>query len=130
MPHVGFCVALGSAATMNNVTESGVLFHDCTTHHDHVCIALVHNCTLPHVGLCIFLGYAMNNVTSCSVLFKNCTMNHNCFQIDVGFAANKVMATETQMEWSAFLNLMFDNALELSQLLTGKLIALLDPTEQ
>jgi hypothetical protein len=32
-PHDRFPVDLGSAATMNNVTASGVLFHNCTTPH-------------------------------------------------------------------------------------------------
>jgi hypothetical protein len=32
-PHDCFPVDLGSAATMNNVTASGALFHNCTTTH-------------------------------------------------------------------------------------------------
>ena len=34
MPHDRVSVDLRSAATMNNVTASGVLFHNCTTPHD------------------------------------------------------------------------------------------------
>ncbi len=33
MPHVGFCIDLGSVAYMNTVTASGVLFHNRTIHH-------------------------------------------------------------------------------------------------
>ena len=41
-PHVRFLIDLGSAATgtMNNVTASGVLFHNFTTSHDHLQIVL------------------------------------------------------------------------------------------
>ena len=38
MPHDCFPVDLGSAGTMNNVTASSVLFHNCTRPHGCLCV--------------------------------------------------------------------------------------------
>ena len=53
MPHVHFHVDLGSAATVNKVTTSGVLFHNCTMTHDQFPVVHVHNRTTPSNGFCI-----------------------------------------------------------------------------
>ncbi len=106
-PHDGFPVDPGSAATMNNVTASGVFFHTCTMPHDRFHVALLHNCTTSYDSFTVYLESAAtmnNNVTASSVLFHNCTKPHDRFRIDPNMSANNVMGTGTQMEWSAFLN--------------------------
>jgi hypothetical protein len=73
-PHDGFPIDLGSAATMNTVTASGILFHNCATPHDCFRV-VVHICTTPHDGFPVDVGSAtMMNVIASGVLFHNCTM--------------------------------------------------------
>ena len=86
MPHVCFNIDLGSAATMNIVTASGVLFLNCTMPHYRFCIVLVvHNGTMPHVRFRIDLRSAatVNIVTGSGVLFHNYTMPHDLFSINL-----------------------------------------------
>jgi hypothetical protein len=72
---------------------------------------------MPHVGLCVVdLGSGaatMNNVTASCALFHNYSTPHDHFHVHFESVANNGMTTETQMEWSAFLNHMFNDTLEL-----------------
>ena len=69
-PHDGSSVDLESAATMNNVTASGVLFHACTMPHDCFRIVVLHNCTMPNYRFPVDVGSAasMINVTASGAL--------------------------------------------------------------
>jgi hypothetical protein len=61
----------------------------------------------------------MSQLATGGALFAVVT-HHDHFCVDFVSAANNVMATETQMEWSLFLNHhKFDDALEFCRLLTG-----------
>jgi hypothetical protein len=82
-----------------NIRDSVILDVKCTTSHLCFRIALVSD--------------AINKDTASSVLFHNCTTYHACFRVDFGSATKTAMATEAEMEWSAFLNHMFDDALDL-----------------
>jgi hypothetical protein len=88
---------------------------------------------MPHVGLRIVdlcSGAAtMNNVKASSARFHNYSTPHDHFHVHFESVANNGIATETQMEWSASPNHMFNDTLEL-MLLVGYLKTLLDPTEQ
>ena len=123
-PPVGFPIDLGSTATMNNVTASGVLFHKCILHHACFHIVLVLNCTLSHDSFCIDLGSAatINNGTAIGILFHNCSTYHALFCVDFGAATKTVMASETEMEGSVFLNHMFDDTLDFTGKITEKCI--------
>ena len=95
-PHDSFPVDLRSAATMNNVIASGVLFHNYTMPHDRFRILVLHNCTMHHDSFPVDLGSAasMNNIIASGVLFHNCTMPHDCYLVDPIMSANNVMTTE------------------------------------
>jgi hypothetical protein len=97
-PRDRFPIDLGSAATMNDVTASGVLFHNCTTPHKGFLAVLVPNGTTPHDRFPVDLGSAatMNNVTASGVLFHNCTTPHKGFRVDPSTSANNEMANNTQ----------------------------------
>jgi hypothetical protein len=100
MPHVHFCVDLGSAATVNKVTTSGVLFHNCTMTHDQFPVVHVHNCSTPHNGFHLDLGSAatVNKVTTSGVLFHNCTMHYVGFRVDLGSAPSNIMTSQIKKD--------------------------------
>jgi len=87
-------------------------------------IVLVLNCTLSHDSFCIDLGSAatINNGTAIGILLHNCSTYHALFCVDVGAATKTVMASETEMEGSVFLNHMFDDALDFTGKITEKCI--------
>jgi hypothetical protein len=95
-PHDNFHVDCESAATINDIIASGVLFHNCTMHHDRFRVVVIHNCTTSHDGFPLDLGSAatINDVIACNVLFQNCTKHHDRFLVDSSMYANNVMTTK------------------------------------
>jgi hypothetical protein len=132
-PHDCFPVDLESAASMNDIIASGVLFHNCTTHHDRFRIVVLHNCTMPHDSFPVDLGSAatMNNVIASGVLFhnrtthhdyfrvvvlNNCTTPHDSFPVDLGSTATMNDVIASDVLFTTVLRIMIVSALILANM--------------